>query len=61
MPEASTQARDILDRWSALKSRRSSWEEHWQDVLDYILPQRTPVNRASRIGCRLNRSMQHKR
>ena len=34
MPEASTQARDILDRWSVLKSRRSSWEEHWQDVLD---------------------------
>jgi hypothetical protein len=27
-----------LSRWSALKSERSSWDTHWQEISDYMLP-----------------------
>jgi hypothetical protein len=27
-----------LQRWSALKSERSSWDTHWQEISDYMLP-----------------------
>ena len=27
-----------LTRWSALKSERSSWQTHWQEISDYLLP-----------------------
>lgn len=28
----------LLTRWHQLKSERSSWDSHWQEVSDYILP-----------------------
>lgn len=27
-----------LTRWSALKSERSSWDTHWREISDYLLP-----------------------
>jgi len=33
-------ARAIIDRYSELKSRRSTWESHWQDIADYGLGRR---------------------
>ncbi|THF64322.1 portal protein [Pseudothauera rhizosphaerae] len=28
----------ILTRWSALKSERSSWQDHWREISEYLLP-----------------------
>lgn len=28
----------FLSRWSALKTERSSWVPHWQEISDYVLP-----------------------
>lgn len=36
-------AKDIIDREERLASRRSAWDSHWQDVLDYTLPSRGDV------------------
>jgi hypothetical protein len=34
--------RDRLNRrWGAMKLERSSWEQHWRDLSDYILPRRS--------------------
>lgn len=34
--------RDRLNRrWSAMKNERSSWEPHWRDLSDFILPRRS--------------------
>lgn len=34
----STPRRDYLNRWGQLKAERSSWESHWKDLSDVILP-----------------------
>lgn len=28
----------LIQRWSALKTERSSWVAHWQEISDYLLP-----------------------
>lgn len=28
----------LLQRWTALKNERSSWESHWSEISDYLLP-----------------------
>ena len=28
----------IKKRCSALESDRQTWEDHWQDILDYVMP-----------------------
>ncbi len=33
-----TERSKMLNRWSALKSERSSWMSHWQELSNYILP-----------------------
>lgn len=39
MQDAGKITRDkALARWSALKSERSSWDTHWQEISDYLLP-----------------------
>lgn len=45
-------AKDILDRWERLASRRSAWESHWQEVLDYTLPSRGDVTTQTAPGAK---------
>jgi hypothetical protein len=35
---AETQREKLNARWQALKTERSSWDAHWQDISDYLLP-----------------------
>ena len=28
----------LLERWIALKNERSSWDSHWREISDYVLP-----------------------
>lgn len=39
MNEQSKPQRDkLLTRWSALKTERSGWMDHWREISDYLLP-----------------------
>lgn len=39
MTDAASPMRDkLLGRWAALKSERSSWDTHWREISDYLLP-----------------------
>lgn len=39
MPDNYTETRNrMLRRWSALKTERSSWMTHWQEISTYLLP-----------------------
>ena len=33
----------IKKRCSALESDRQTWEDHWQDILDYVMPRKADV------------------
>jgi len=43
MPDDKT-VRAILERFQEMQGRRASWEPAWQDLLDYVLPSRAPVD-----------------
>ena len=36
-------AKQILDKFETLKSQRSNWEDHWQDIADYFLPRKSSI------------------
>ena len=43
-------ATKLLDRLSSLEQARESWEEHWQDVADYIVPRKADFTRTRSAG-----------
>ena len=36
-------AKFILDKYSALKNQRSTWEDHWQDIANFFLPRKSNI------------------
>lgn len=39
MPKHGGTPRDkLLERWTALKNERSTWDSHWREISDYLLP-----------------------
>lgn len=47
-------AKNHIDRLGQMKSLRSTWETHWQEVLDYVVPRKADVNRTRFPGDRRN-------
>lgn len=43
-------AQDIIKRYDALKSARSNFETHWQDVANYVTPDHDDIQRRSAPG-----------
>jgi len=43
-------ASKLLDRLSSLEEQRESWEDHWQDVADYIVPRKADFTRTRSAG-----------
>jgi len=43
-------ATKLLDRLSSLEQSRESWEDHWQDVADYIVPRKADFTRTRSAG-----------
>lgn len=41
MGETTTRRQQLLNRWEALKTERSSWLSHWQDLSNYVLPRKS--------------------
>ena len=33
----------IKKRLGELESHRGTWEEHWQDILDYVMPRKAEI------------------
>ena len=38
-----TNVKELVHRFSQLKSTRGTWESHWQEIADYVLPRRADV------------------
>ncbi|NQZ14821.1 MAG: head-tail connector protein [Alphaproteobacteria bacterium] len=47
----------LLDRYGRARSRRESWETHWQDCYDYALPQRGSITRSFVPGGRRQQNL----
>mgnify|MGYP003132480920 FL=1 len=43
-------AKEIVDRYSKLKVLRGTWESHWQEIGDYVLPRRADVTKKQAKG-----------
>ena len=43
-------AKEIVDRYSKLKVLRGTWESHWQEIGDYVLPRRADVTKKQARG-----------
>ena len=39
---------DMLRRWTALQTERSSWIAHWRELSDYLLPRSTRFYKSDR-------------
>ena len=38
-----TPAKDLIRRFEELRARRASWEGHWQELAEHVLPRRADV------------------
>jgi hypothetical protein len=37
--------KDLLKRFGKLVTQRQTWETHWQDVSDYMMPRKADVTK----------------
>jgi len=42
--------KDLLARFHKLKTQRQTWESHWQEVADYMLPRKADVTKQRSKG-----------
>ena len=42
---ADDKAIEILSRLSSLKTQRTTWESHWQEVADFVVPRKADVTK----------------
>ena len=43
-------ARKIIDRYEYLKGQRVNWDQHWQELADYVIPRKDDVYKEVPIG-----------
>lgn len=46
--------KQIIERFSQLASDRATWESHWQDLADYIIPRKNEIQRTETPGQKKN-------
>ena len=44
----------LVDRFSTLKTTRSTWESHWQEIADYMLPRKADITQQRTRGDKRN-------
>ena len=44
----------VIKRWQSLDSDRSNWMNHWQDVTDYVTPEKNEVIVKREVGAKRN-------
>ena len=37
----------LLKRFASLETQRQTWESHWQEVADYVVPRKADVTRTA--------------
>ena len=42
--DITSKAKKVLDTYQSLKTSRNTWESHWQEVADYMLPRKADIN-----------------
>jgi len=47
-------SKELKDNLSRLQSKRQTWESHWQEVADYMLPRKSDINRERQKGDKRN-------
>ena len=47
-------AKQLTDRFNQLSQERITWESHWQDLADYILPNKNEIQRINTPGEKRN-------
>lgn len=40
----------IIERFEQLKSNRINWEQHWQEIADYVLPRKDDIYKTRMVG-----------
>ena len=40
----------LLNRLSTLETQRMTWEHHWQEVADYIVPRKADITKKRSAG-----------
>ena len=40
----------IIERFEQLKSNRINWEQHWQEIADYVLPRKDDIYQTRMVG-----------
>jgi len=53
-PGGKLKPKQVVDRFNNLKSDRGTWETHWQELTDYILPNRNDVTTTIQPGSKRN-------
>lgn len=43
-------AASLVKRYSTLQTQRSSWESHWQEIADYIVPRKADITKKRTSG-----------
>ena len=43
-------AKLVLDRYQSLNTQRQTWEEHWQEVADYMMPRKADITKKRSKG-----------
>jgi len=47
-------AEQIISRRDCLKSDRATWESHWQEIADYVMPYKSSITKTQQPGKRRN-------
>ena len=40
----------IKKRFASMESNRGTWEDHWQEILDYVMPRKADVTTINSKG-----------
>ena len=40
----------LLSRFGSLETMRSTWESHWQEIADYVVPRKADVTKIRSSG-----------
>ena len=40
----------LVDRFQQLRTQRSTWESHWQEIADYMLPRKADITQQRTRG-----------
>jgi hypothetical protein len=42
--------RQVIEKLNQLKAERKNWENHWQEIADFIIPRKNDITRRSSPG-----------